>query len=364
VKLRVVVLFGGRSAEHEISCLSARSVMDALDAERYEIVPVGITKEGAWRLVPKGPPPLPEVGSADALPKVTEASGEEVALSQAESALVTRTGERGGIDVVFPVLHGPYGEDGTVQGLLEIAGVPYVGSGVLGSALGMDKAVQKTLLCSEGLPVVEHFVVREREWLDDPENVEAQAQDLGYPVFVKPANLGSSVGITKCRAASDLPGAVQEALRHDSKAVVEASVEGAREIECAVLGNDDPTASVPGEIVPSREFYDYRAKYLDDASQLIIPAPLPEGVVEEVQRMAVAAFRAVESAGMARVDFLYLEPRKLWVNELNTIPGFTAISMYPKMWEASGIPYPELLDRLIELAIERGEALGNKTAAS
>ena len=363
VRLRVVVLFGGRSAEHEISCLSARSVMDALDAERYEIVPVGITREGAWRLVPGGPPSLPEVGSGDALPQVTEASGEEVALAQSESALVTPTGERGGIDVVFPVLHGPYGEDGTVQGLLEMAGVPYVGSGVLGSALGMDKAVQKTLLRSEGLPVVEHFVVREREWLDDPRNIEAQAQDLGYAVFVKPANLGSSVGITKCCAAGDLAEALAEAFRHGSKAVVEASVEGAREIECAVLGNEDPTASVPGEIVPSREFYDYRAKYLDEASQLIIPAPLPEEVVEEVQRMAVAAFRVVECTGMARVDFLYLQPRELWVNELNTIPGFTAISMYPKMWEASGIPYPELLNRLVELAIERGEVRRRKTSA-
>jgi len=355
VKRRIAILFGGRSAEHEISCISARSVMDALDPERYEAIPIGITKEGRWHLLPGGPPALPAAGSASELPEVTGALGEEVALDQepGASALVGQDGSRTEVDVVFPVMHGPYGEDGAMQGLLELAGIPYVGAGVLGSALGMDKAVQKVLFAAAGLPVVEHEVVHEREWEEDPEGVRARAEHLGYPLFAKPATLGSSVGITKVREPGGLRAGLEEAFRYARKALLERSVEGAREIEVAVLGNDDPVASVAGEIVPRHEFYSYEAKYLDEeGAELIVPADLSPEVLERVQRTAVAAFRAIDCAGMARVDF-FLRDAELFVNEINTIPGFTSISMYPKLWEASGLSYPELIDRLVELALER-----------
>jgi len=291
------------------------------------------------------------------LPGVTGDEGPEVSLARepGEAAIVTDRGERTEIDVVFPILHGPYGEDGTIQGMLELAGVPYVGAGVLGSALGIDKAVQKVLFVTAGLPVVPHEVVYEREWEEDREGVEARASGLGLPVFVKPATLGSSVGITKVKRADDLAGAIEEALSYARKALVERSMEGAREIECSVLGNDDPVASVPGEIVPDAEWYDYRAKYIDEGTTLEIPARLPQKVTEEVQRMAVAAFRAIDAAGMARVDFFFREPDQILVNEINTIPGFTTISMYPKLWEASGLSYADLVDRLVELAVERHE---------
>ena len=359
-KRRVVVLFGGRSAEHEISCVSASSVVRALDPERYEVISIGITREGTWHALPGGPPALPAPG--EGLPSVTASLGTAVVLSQepGRQQLVGEDGSHTQVDVVIPLVHGPYGEDGTIQGLLELAGVPYVGAGVLGSALGMDKAAQKVMLEGAGAPVVPHAVVPEREWHDDAEGVEARAEDLGFPVFTKPANLGSSVGITKVREAGELAAGMDEAFRYDTKAIIEASIEGAREIECAVLGNDDPVASLPGEIVPSREFYDYRAKYVDQDSKLIIPADLPPEIVEEVQRLAVVAFRAIDCSGMARVDFFYREPGKLIVNEVNTIPGFTSISMYPKLWEASGIAYPALLDRLVELAIERNESRAKK----
>ena len=358
MRTRVVVLFGGRSAEHEISCISARSVMDALDPERYEVVPIGVTKAGRWELLREGPPALP--ASRDApLPEVAPATGPEVALDQEPGAraLVGQDGSRTQIDVVFPVMHGPFGEDGSIQGLLEMAGVPYVGAGVLGSAVGMDKAVQKVLFAAAGIPVVEHEVVHEREWQDDPGGVEARAERLGYPRFAKPAGLGSSVGITKVHGRHELRPALEEAFRFGRKALLERAVEGAREIECAVLGNDDPVASVAGEIVPTgHEFYSYEAKYLDETgSELLIPAPVPPATVDEVRRLAVAAFRAIDGAGMARVDF-FLAGERLFVNEVNTIPGFTSISMYPKLWEASGLSYPDLVDRLIELAIERHEA--------
>jgi D-alanine-D-alanine ligase len=355
VRRRVAIVFGGRSAEHEISVLSARSVVDALDPERYEVVSIGVTKEGRWRLMPSGPPALP-AGDA-ALPGVDPATGSEIALDQepGAQAIVAGDGTRTEIDVVFPVMHGPYGEDGAIQGFLEMAGVPYVGAGVLGSALGMDKAVQKVLMSAAGVPVVEHEVVHEREWEEDPEGVEARSEHLGYPLFAKPAGLGSSVGITKVHDRSELVRALEEAFRYGRKAVLERSTEGAREIECAVLGNDDPVASVAGEIVPrGHEFYDYEAKYLDeDGADLIVPADLAPESLEEVQRLAIAAFRALDGAGMARVDFFLTADARLFVNEVNTIPGFTSISMYPRLWEASGVSYPELVDRLIELAIER-----------
>src|ERR1043166_8887581 len=273
--------------------------------------------------------------------------------SDLEASAATVTGV--GLDVVFPVLPGPYGEDGTVQGLLELANVPYVGAGVLGSAVGMDKAVMKTLFIAHSLPVGPYLVVLRPQWQNGAAGVTARVtRELGYPVFVKPANLGSSVGISKAKSESDLRTAMELALQFDRKVVVEQGIPGAREIECAVLGNDDPQASVPGEVIPSREFYDYEAKYLDDASKVIIPADLTAEPVRDVQRIAIAAFAAVDCAGMARVDsFLARDTGKIYLNEVNTIPGFTTISMYPKMWEASGLSYPELIDRLITLALER-----------
>ncbi|HEX9824083.1 MAG TPA: D-alanine--D-alanine ligase family protein [Actinomycetota bacterium] len=353
-RLRVAVVFGGRSAEHEVSCVSAASVLAAIDPGRYEVIPVGIDKQGGWHILP-GPPAL-EPG-ATRLPAVDPRAGDAVALAREAGSreLVREDGRREAIDVVFPVLHGPFGEDGTIQGLLELAGLPYVGAGVLASAIGMDKPTQRVLFGDAGLPLVAHEVVTRREWAEDPEALLARSEALGFPVFVKPAALGSSIGISKVKAESDLAPAIDEALSHGRRAVVEASVEGAREIECAVLGNDDPVASVPGEIVPAGEFYDYRSKYLDDGTRLIVPAELPAEVVEDVQRMAVAAFRAIDCAGMARVDFFYREPGELSVNEINTIPGFTSVSMYPLMWEASGLPYRQLVDRLIELALQRHE---------
>ncbi|HET7234846.1 MAG TPA: D-alanine--D-alanine ligase family protein [Actinomycetota bacterium] len=360
MRKRVVVLFGGRSAEHEVSVVSARSILDALDPERYEAIPIGVTKQGRWVLLPSGPPPLPEGGPAGHLPDIADDAGGVVALDQAPGAhaLVTDDGARAEIDVVFPVMHGPHGEDGSVQGFLEMAGIPYVGSGVLASAVGMDKAMQKVLFAAAGIPVVPHEVVHEREWEEDPEAVEARAEHLGYPLFVKPSALGSSVGITKVQGGEGLRGAMEEALRYGRKAVLERSVEGSRELEVAVLGNDDPVASVAGEIVPrGHEFYDYDAKYLDEhGAELIVPADLEPATLDEIRRLAVAAFRAIDGSGMARVDFFLLPEGNLYLNEVNTIPGFTSISMYPKLWEASGVPYPALVDRLIDLALERHEA--------
>jgi D-alanine-D-alanine ligase len=360
-RIRVAVLFGGRSAEHEISCLSARSVIDALDPDVFEVVPIGITREGRWHAL-AGVPSLPE--ETGRLPEVTDDAGPLVELGGEGMAhqLVAADGRRQRIDVVFPVLHGTSGEDGAMQGLLEVAGVPYVGAGVLGSALGIDKAVQKVLFAAAGLRVVPWETVREPEWQEDPEGVTARVASLGYPLFAKPATLGSSIGISKVHEPGELPDAMQEAFRYARKAVVEHAVEGAREIECSVLGNDDPISSIPGEIVPAgHEFYDYEAKYLDEhGAQLVIPAPLPDDVREQIQRAAVLAFQAIECSGMARVDF-FLRDGDVWINEINTIPGFTAISMYPKLWEASGLPYARLVERLLELARERSAAEKAKT---
>ena len=342
--LRVGVIYGGRSGEHEVSVASAASIFKHLDRGRYEAVPIRIEKDGRWTLGAKAPQAL---AAADVL----EQTGTEALQPVEPTAAVTGNG----IDVVFPVLHGPYGEDGTVQGLLELANVPYVGAGVLGSAAGMDKAVMKTLFAAHGLPIVRHEVVLRREWARDPASTTTRvSQALQYPVFVKPANLGSSVGISKAKSAAAFADAMALALQFDRKIVVEAAVPDAREIECAVLGNDEPEASIPGEIIPSREFYDYEAKYLDEGSRLLIPAPLTDEQAALVRRLAIDAFRAVEGAGMARVDFLLARATgDLFVNEVNTIPGFTTISMYPKLWDASGVPYPALLDRLITLALER-----------
>ena len=361
----IAVIFGGRSAEHEISCVSAASVVSALDPERFDVVAIGVDKQGRWHLMP-GVPALDEDAEAGApLPAVDAEGGAPVALSQDPGAkrLVGATGLETPIDVVFPLIHGPHGEDGTIQGLLEMADVPYVGAGVLGSAVGMDKAVQKALLESAGLPVVAFATVHERDWRDDPESAEAHAEALGYPVFVKPANMGSSVGITKAHDATELPKAIEGAFAYDTKVVIEHGIDPVREIECAVLGNDEPVASLAGEIVPSGEFYDYAAKYLDGSSEFFIPADIPDAAHDEIRRLAVAAFQVIDGAGMARADFLYRDDGGIWVNELNTIPGFTSISMYPKLWEASGVSYPELLERLIDLAVERHEGERKKGRA-
>jgi D-alanine-D-alanine ligase len=371
----VGVIYGGRSGEHEVSVASAASIIKYLDRSRYEPVPIRIEKDGRWTLADKAPT---AISAADVIEHARlEAArparpgreahlvahpGEDTVLSierragsgdldGAASAVVTGVG----LDVVFPVLHGPYGEDGTVQGLLELANVPYVGAGVLGSAVGMDKAVMKTLFIAAGLPVGPYLVILRPQWNSEPDASAARVgSELGFPVFVKPANLGSSVGISKVKAVSELHTAMELALQFDRKIVIEAAIPKAREIECSVLGNDDPQASTPGEIVPSREFYDYEAKYLDESSKAIIPAPLTDTQVGDVKRLSIAAFRAVDGAGMARVDFLLNgDTGALYLNEVNTIPGFTTISMYPKMWEASGVSYSELIDRLIGLAIER-----------
>ena len=372
-KLRVGVIYGGRSGEHEVSVASAASIIKHLDRSRYEPVPIRIEKDGRWTLADKAPT---SISAAEVIEHARlEAArplrpGREAHLVAHPSedtvlAIERRAGATDidsaatvtgvGLDVVFPVLHGPYGEDGTVQGLLELANVPYVGAGVLGSAVGMDKAVMKTLFLARQLPVGPYMVVLRPEWNNGVNAVSTRvAKELGFPVFVKPANLGSSVGISKAKTPSDVMTAMELALQFDRKIVIEAAVQNAREIECAVLGNDNPEASLPGEIIPSREFYDYEAKYLDESSEAIIPAKLTGAQVREVQRLAIAAFRAVDCAGMARVDFfLARDSGDIFLNEVNTIPGFTTISMYPKMWEASGISYSELIDRLITLALER-----------
>jgi D-alanine-D-alanine ligase len=363
-KLRVGIIYGGRSGEHEVSLASAAAVFRHLDPARYETVAIRIEKDGRWTL-PRRPPSL--VSAADVIhaghADTVERSPEAHLMAQpgADTVLmIDRTTPQASVsslalDVVFPVLHGPYGEDGTVQGLLELANVPYVGAGVLASAVGMDKAVMKLVFAASGLPICDYHVVLKREWLQNERAVlTAVTERLGFPVFVKPANLGSSVGISKAKHAVELRAAIALAAEFDRKIVIEAAVPGAREIECAVLGNDDPVASVPGEIVPSREFYDYEAKYLDAGSTVLIPAPLTAAMAEQVRTLSLSAFRAIDGAGMARVDFLLAaDSGLLVVNEVNTIPGFTTISMYAKMWEASGVPYPQLLDRLIALAIER-----------
>jgi D-alanine-D-alanine ligase len=359
-RIRVGVVFGGRSGEHEVSLRSARSVMNALDPARYEVVPIGITREGAWMLTgdPMAALTAGDASSAGSTAILADPSRRGLRAIELRGGGPLETGGAGdesAIDVVFPVLHGPFGEDGTIQGLLEMANVPYVGAGVLGSALGMDKAVQKSLLRTAGLPVVDWLDLTVADWRRRREQILVDVEaKVGYPCFVKPANMGSSVGVSKAADEAELARGIENAAGYDRKIVVEWAVPGAREIEVSVLGNDDPEASLPGEIVPDREWYDYDSKYSDSQTQLIIPAQLPPESIAELRRLAVSAFKAIDGAGMARVDFLAdREAARLWINELNTIPGFTSISMYPKLWEASGLPYAQLCDRLIELAIER-----------
>jgi D-alanine-D-alanine ligase len=344
-RTRLVVLFGGRSAEHEVSCVSALHVIEAVDPSRYEVVPIGITRAGRWVSSAEA---LAALGSgARALPSPDDSRGPDLdPLPAVTGAGLTTSAAT----VVFPLVHGPMGEDGTLQGLLELANVPYVGAGVTASALCMDKSLSKRVLQAEGLPVASWLSVRAP---DVEELGQRVASELGYPVFVKPANMGSSVGVTRVASAADLAPAVAGALRYDEYVMVEEAVTG-REIEVAVLGDESPRASVPGEIRPSRDFYDFEDKYLEGAAGLDIPAVLAPAALEEVQALAVAAYRALRVDGMARVDFFFEEDRRgFLVNELNTIPGFTEISMYPKLWEASGLPYEKLVDELVALALER-----------
>jgi len=366
-KIRLGVLFGGRSGEHEVSLTSAAAVMKALDPEKYELVPVGITPEGRWRVGSKAlgllagaagdnlaqrTAPLQTVlEEGRAVTPSVDPTGPKLLPIAKSSAAVNSRPE---VDVIFPVLHGTFGEDGTIQGLLELADVPYVGAGVLASAAGMDKDVMKRLFRDAGLPVVPWEMVLRREWEDDPAGVRRKIQKrLRFPLFVKPANLGSSVGITKVHSPEEFQAGMDLAAQYDRKILVEKAVD-AREIECAVLGNDQPEASLPGEIVPVNEFYDYEAKYIKEGSKLLIPARLSRRQIKRVQDLAVRAFKAIDGAGMGRVDFLLDRKNgKLFLLEINTIPGFTSISMYPKLWEATGVPYSKLLDRLVELALDR-----------
>jgi D-alanine-D-alanine ligase len=355
-KLRVGVIFGGRSGEHEVSLMSARSVLSALDPLKYEVVQIGITHEGAWLtgedvLGAFEQGRLNGLAPASVLPDPTHSG---LYAMRGSDSHQLRMDLLHNLDVIFPVLHGTFGEDGTLQGMMELADIAYVGAGVLGSALGMDKGVFKDVMRAHGIPVVDSIVLMRGEIEGGLEAAIQRACSLGsFPLFVKPANLGSSVGITKCNSRSDLVEGLLEAARFDRRVLVERGVNG-REIEVSVLGNENPIASVPGEILPSREFYSYEAKYIDEASKLLIPAPIPDDVAEQVRDFAVRAYRAVDCAGMARADFLLdRDSDRLYLNEINTIPGFTRISMYPKLWDASGLPYPKLVDRLIELAMER-----------
>lgn len=353
-KLRVAVLFGGESDEHDVSLRSAETVMGALDPNRHEVVPIGISREGQWltgddvfkQLAGRSPLFRLDAGSdkPGEGPNAPISGNTEVALPPA----------LGAVDVVFPVLHGPRGEDGTVQGMLELARIPFVGSGVLGSALAMDKAMAKTVLAQHGLPQGPWLLVSRRDWERDPLSITERIEnDIGYPCFIKPANMGSSVGVAKVHGSDELNASISLASQYDRRIVIEQGID-ARELEVAVLGNSDPIASVPGEVAPGNEFYDYAAKYLDDTSDLIIPADISPDIASAASELATTAFRALDLAGLARVDF-FLErgTDRLLINEINTLPGFTAISMYPKLWEASGIPLNELVERLLELAIER-----------
>lgn len=364
-RLRVGVVFGGRSGEHEVSLASAYSVMTALDPSRYEVVPIGIDKAGRWLVGADAWPRLRREAKLELGPGEEDHQVPRAVLpadSVKDNALVnpadgqletTPSGWVSALDVIFPVLHGPYGEDGTVQGLLELADVPYVGAGVAGSAVAMDKLLCRQVLAANGIPQVRYLGVLRSEWEGDPESVRERVAELGYPCFAKPANLGSSVGITKVHGPEELDDCLNEAARFDRRIIVEEAVPNPREIELSVLGNDQPIASVPGEVIPCHEFYDYEAKYLAGDSEIRIPAELPEHLVTQLQSLAVQAYQAMDLAGLARVDFLLGPDDSIYLNEANTIPGFTPISMYPKMWEASGLPYPELLDKLLELAMER-----------
>jgi D-alanine-D-alanine ligase len=356
-KLCIAVLFGGRSGEHEVSLMSARSVLSALDPEKYEITQIGITKDGVWlagenvlEALDKGQTEDKKLKQVVIIPDKNHNRLWEIQNIDSTWFLEPFTS----VDVVFPVLHGTFGEDGTLQGLLELSDLAYVGAGVTGSSVGMDKGIFKDVMRANGIPTVESVIVLRREIEKDLETVLRKSEAVApYPLFVKPANLGSSVGITKCNTHADLGEGLLEAAAYDRRVLVERGL-NAREIEISVLGNDSPQASVAGEILPSREFYSYESKYVDGTSSLLIPAPIPQGTAEKIRQMAVTAYKAIDCAGMARIDFFIEKTTgEIYLNEVNTIPGFTSISMYPKLWEASGLPYSKLVDRLVELALER-----------
>jgi len=355
-KLKVGIIFGGRSGEHEVSYCSATSIMKAINKDKYTVVPIGITKEGRW-ISPEETAQALQSGRIEGKSTVillNNPSYNNLIRIDNNQKLKKDTSE-GKLDVIFPVLHGPYGEDGTVQGLLELADIPYVGAGVTASAISMDKELMKTIFKQKGLPLVKWLTIKRKDWYKSKEEILSLIQNsFKYPLFVKPTNLGSSVGITKVHKAKELEKAIDLASSYDRKILVEQGLEGVKEIECSILGNDEPRASVVGEVKPAGEFYDYDSKYIDEATQLIVPADLPEEVSRKVQEIALRAFKAIDAAGMARVDFFVTKKEnKIYLNEINTIPGFTSVSMYPRMWEASGISYTDLIDRLIQLALER-----------
>ncbi|TDC04689.1 D-alanine--D-alanine ligase [Nonomuraea longispora] len=361
-KPRVAVVFGGRNSEHAVSLMGAGSVLEAIDRSKYEVIPIGIAQDGRWVLTTSEQRFAIESGE---LP-VVDGAGAALALPSGGNALVAYDPgsipvELGSVDVVFPVMHGPFAEDGTIQGLLEMAGVRYVGSGVLASAVGMDKAHMKTVMAAAGLPIGRYVVVRDRDWRLDRERVVKEAEELGFPVFVKPARAGSSQGISKASDRSQLEAAVEAARQHDPKVLIEAAVAG-REIECAVLespGDEPAAASIPGEVrvEGGQEFFDFEAKYYPEQMSLTVPADIPAGTAEEVRAMAVRAFEALDCEGLARVDFFYTPEGGLVFNEINTMPGFTSLSVAPQLWAASGLPYPALVDRLIQLALTRSAGL-------
>ncbi|MBC8336103.1 MAG: D-alanine--D-alanine ligase [Anaerolineales bacterium] len=349
-KLKVAVIFGGRSGEHEVSLMSAKSVLGALDPQKYELIQIGITHEGAWMSGENTLAIFSGKASGELNPVFLPGDPSLAGLYALSQTEYTKLSD---FDVVFPVMHGSYGEDGAMQGLLEMADVAYVGAGVVGSAVGMDKGIFKDVMIANGIPVVESVFALRSEIEADMNAVIEKIETLGYPVFVKPANMGSSVGVSKCDNRSSLGEGLMEAAAYDRRILIERGI-NAREIEISVLGNDDPQASVPGEVEPSREFYSYESKYIDGTSGLLIPAPLSEERAELMRQIAVKAYKAIDCAGMARVDFMIdKDDDKFYLNEVNTLPGFTEISMYPKLWEASGLSYPQLVDRLIELALER-----------
>jgi len=355
-KIRVGIIFGGRSGEHEVSFCSASSIIKAIDKDKYTVVPIGITKEGRW-ISPQDSELALQSGKIDGKNTVIllNDSFSKSLICIDNNQRLDKSSALEKLDVIFPVLHGPYGEDGTVQGLLELANIPYVGAGVAASAISMDKDLMKIIFQQKSLPILKWLTIKRKEWQKDKEKILSLVQDdFKYPLFVKPTNLGSSVGITKVHKKEELEKAIDLASSYDRKILIEKGLEEVREIECGVLGNDEPRASVVGEVKPAGEFYDYDSKYIDESTQLIIPADLPYGVSKEVQEIALRAFKALDAAGMARVDFFVSKKEnKIYLSEINTIPGFTSTSMYPRLWEASGIPYPELIDRLIQLALER-----------
>lgn len=355
-KLKVGIIFGGRSGEHEVSFCSASSIMKAINRDKYTVVPIGITKEGRWISPQESALALQSgrIEGKSTVILVNNPSGKSLISIDNHQEFKKETWE-GKLDVIFPVLHGPYGEDGTIQGLLELADIPYVGAGVAASAVSMDKELMKTIFKQKSLPVLKWLTIKRKDWQKDKEEILSLIQNtFEYPLFVKPTNLGSSVGITKVHRKEELEKAIDLASSYDRKILIEEGLEGAREIECSVLGNDEPQTSVVGEVKPAGEFYDYDSKYIDQATQLIVPADLPEEVSGKVKQIALEAFKAIDAAGMARVDFFVTKKEnKIYLNEINTIPGFTSVSMYPRLWEASGVSYPELIDQLIQLALER-----------